>query len=241
MDTPPEKAKIIYPKFKELNEEFHNYIAHLPELFERPEELLFYFPAYVGHVNLGRFLALYEIFRKVRKLNGHVADLGVHRGASMLMFGNLVRLFEPNNYTRVFGYDWFKGMIPGEHDHPSLEGEFPGAQELLDKLIALQGLEGICEVVNVDLTQGLPEYFSDKPWMRFKLVFLDCAIEAVMRESLRHFWPRLVPGGILVLDHYNVVVSPTESDVVDSVTGGLKKRQLPDFRSATAYVVKKGK
>ena len=41
-----------------------------------------------------------------------------------------------------------------------------------------------------------------------KLVFLDCGLYYVVSESLKHFWDRITPDGILILEHYSFELTP---------------------------------
>lgn len=70
------------------------------------------------------------------------------------------------------------------------------------------------------------------------MVFIDCAIEEVLKVSLKHFWPRLVKGGILVMDHYGLEVSPHESRLIEETIGDNYIRQFPTSRQPTGFVIK---
>ena len=59
------------------------------------------FPVYVGYVSLARYLSFYELYKQVMDLPGHIAEIGTYRGASLVFFGKLIRLFEPHNYTQA--------------------------------------------------------------------------------------------------------------------------------------------
>ena len=117
-------------------------------------------------------------------------------------------------------------------------GDYIGDYERLSRLISLQGLDGFCRLNKLDLTKELGSFFAEHPWMRFKCIFLDCSLKDVMQSSLEHFWPRLVPNGVLILDHYNLETSPDESSIIDDFSGGAAMHQVPYTRSPTAYVIK---
>ena len=51
-------------KFKKVDEEYFKYIDQLLKLEVPVEDLIFQFPAFVGHVNLARFLFLYDLYKK---------------------------------------------------------------------------------------------------------------------------------------------------------------------------------
>ncbi len=75
------------------------------------QDLLANFPAYARRIHLSRFLAHYEIFKKVIELPGCIAELGVFRGSSMLTFAKLLEIFNPGDRARkVIGFDHFQGL-----------------------------------------------------------------------------------------------------------------------------------
>jgi len=212
-------------KFRDADQKYFDYIAKLPP---ESKEYIYQFPLYVGQVNIGRHLFFYELYKKVLELNGHIADVGTYKGASFLFMAKLVRLFEPYNTTQVHGFDWFEGMG---------DGQYKCEYETLTDLISWQDLQDVAVLHKMDLTKELGGFFDDNPHLRFKYVFIDCGIRAVMDEALKYFWPRLVTGGILVMDHYNCEVSPEESNILEKYTNE-PVMQMPFNRQPTGYVVK---
>jgi len=226
-------------KFEAGDALFHASIERITDMGFSPREYIHHFPCFTGHVNLGRYLFLYERYRQVLDLCGHVADVGSWKGASLLYFAKLARLFENGCQTQVHGFDWFQGMAPEKGvDNEAYAGSYAADYETLEKLITVQGLDDLAFIHKLDLTRDLPEFFADKRQMRFKLIFLDCGAKGVIEASLAHFWPRLVSGGVLILDHFNNACSPFESEAVQAVVGDRAVRQEPFARQPSAYVVK---
>jgi hypothetical protein len=227
-----------FDKHAHDNAVYFDYIKQLDGLYDNPLELIYQFPIYAGAVNIAKFLAHYEIYKQVIDKAGHIADVASHKGRSLLTFAKMVKLFEPHSFTEVHGFEWFKGMKPGKEDHASRKGKYVGEHGRLQKLIELQGFDQYTFIHNVDLTKDLPKFFKGRPDLRFKLVYIDCAVAKVMESSLTYFWPRLVHGGILIMDHYSHSISPQESTITDRFIGDRVVRQIPITRLPTAYVVK---
>lgn len=221
-------------KFRDVNNEFFHYLEELQTMDIEMKDILYHFPAFVGYVNMGRFLFLYELYKKVTELNGHIAEVGTFKGATLLFFSKLVKLFENYTSTQVHGFDWFMGMNPSDGDKATYKGDY----ETLLKLIELQKLEDIAIIHKMDVTQELQGYFEEHPYQRYKIVLIDCGLKEVLNSSLEHFWPRLVPGGILIMDHYNAEVSKDESALVEKYIGDHSVRQVTFSRSPTGYVIK---
>jgi hypothetical protein len=225
-------------KFSEVDEKYFSYIDKLLESDFPTKDLIYQFPAYVGQVNLARFLFFYDLYKQTIGLNGHIADIGTYKGASFLFMAKMIKLFEPYSPTQAFAFDWFQGMMPGKDDDKNQLGKYSAEYESLNKLVELQGLSDVAIINKMDVTCELAPYFKERPWMRFKFIFVDCGIEDVLESSLENFWPRLVNGGVLVLDHYNSEASPTESRILEKYIGNLSIRQAPFNRQPTCYVIK---
>ena len=225
-------------KFNAVDEKYFAYIDQLLSMQIPARDLIYHFPAYVGHVNLARILFFYDLYKKTIDLNGHIADVGTWKGASFLFMAKMIKLFEPYSTTQAYAFDWFQGMIPGKNDDQTRPGTYSSDYESLSRLVELQGLSDVAIINKMDVTRELAPYFEERPWMRFKIVFVDCGIEGVLESSLENFWPRLVNGGILILDHYNMSASPTESRILEHFTGNLPILQAPFNRQPTGYVIK---
>ena len=111
-------------------------------------------------------------------------------------------------------------------------------EENLIKLIKLQDLEGIAYVHNINLLEDLPDWCEKHPWQRFKLIFLDCGLEDVMENVFLNLWDRLIPGGVMVFDHFNHPGSPSESDLVSKFCSGREVKQIKFSRSPSGYIIK---
>jgi hypothetical protein len=70
------------------------------------------------------------------------------------------------------------------------------------------------------------------------MIFMDCGIANVLEHSLKHFWPRLVRNGILIVDHYNMPNSPQESRIVEKYVGRNIIQQKSFNRQPIAFIVK---
>lgn len=232
-------------KWEESNLVYSQYIKNITELINTnytsekiPNELIMNFGAYGGDANIGHMLYKYELYKKVINLNGHIGEVGVFKGKSFLLWAKMIKLFEAHNSTQVYGFDWFEGMQPKETDDANQAGNYIGSYEDLSKLIKWQGLENLALLFNMNVITEAKRFIEQRPYLRFKLLYIDCGIKEVMEASFESFYPRLVKGGILMMDHYNYSVSPTESDIVDRYIGKNIIYQMPFGRQPTGYIIK---
>ena len=225
-------------KFDLENEIFFSYLNEISSNPPDLEDLLAHFPAFVGHVNLARFLSLFETYKTVVSLSGDVGDFGTYKGGSFFALAKFVKLLEPFSNTAVHGFDWFKGQLPGPNDNVVNEGKYKSSKGGLEELIRAQGLEGLMKLHDLDLANEFDDFLKQRRWLMFKLAFVDIGMEGVLLSVLGPIWDRLVPGGVLILDHFNHEASPTESELLLRVTGSALIEQVEYSRSPTAFVRK---
>ena len=227
-----------WAKFGEPDAVYFRFIDWLEKQGYDQREIIYNFPVFVGQVNLARHLMLYDLYGQVKELAGDLADIGTYKGASFLFVAKLVALFERASTTQVHGFDWFKGMTPGRGDAPNMVGRYTADYRTLKALIRRQGLQDVAVLHRMDLTRQLGPFLKANPQLRFKLVFVDCGIESVLRAVIAPLWERVLTGGIMVFDHYGCEASPAESSAVDAVVGACRLRRVAYARQPTAYVVK---
>ncbi len=203
------------------------------------EDFLHHFPAFVGHLTLARFLALYEAYKMTLGVSGHIAEVGVFKGAGTLLFAKLAQIFEPHSLTLVHGFDWFRGIEPTAEEKHIPKGHARESKERLLELIKCQGLNNIVHIHDLDVTRDLDTFFEENAYMQFKLVFLDIGTYEASRASIKNFWPRLTVGGIMVFDEYNHELSPGETRAVKDLLSNVKLETFPFAWMPTAYVVKR--
>lgn len=129
-------------------------------------------------------------------------------------------------------------MNPSEDDDMKQSGKYTGDyQHLLDVINWLK-LDNIALVHKMDVSKEMQHFCEERPFLRLKILFVDCGIREVMESALKHLYPRLVTGGILLMDHYNFKVSPSESDIVERYIGNNTIRQMPWARQPSGYIIK---
>jgi hypothetical protein len=217
------------------------YLKALEEMLSldfQKSDYIHHFPAFVGHMTLARFISIYEAYKMTLGVAGHIAEIGVFKGAGTLFFAKLAKIFEPESLTLVHGFDWFKGAKTTQEEKYVLDGECMEDYSKVMRLIKCQGLDNIIHIHNLDVTKDLNDFFERNTHLQFKLVFLDCGIYDVVSSSLKHFWPRLTNGGIMLFDHFNHEFAPGETRAIKEFMPDAKIRTFQYGWMPTAYVVK---
>ena len=226
-------------KFDHRRAPYWQAIGQIIEMGYTPEELIHHAPAFAGHMNIGRFLALYEAYKMTLPYAGHIAEAGIWMGSCTIFFAKLTRLFEPESLTLVQGFDWFKGARgTGEEGHLVKEGAYGEPYERVKKLVNVQGLDDVVRIYDMDLVSGLPAFFEEHPHLQYKLVFLDCGYYDVVRTCIEQFWPRLTPGGVMLFDNFNHETAPGEARAVRELLPTQQIRRFGFAFQPTAYIVK---
>lgn len=227
-------------KFAGRRDAYYQGLDTMKNLGYETEDYIHHFPCFVGHLTLSRFLSLHEIYQKTLGVAGHIADVGVYRGASMLFFSKLAQIYEPTTLTQVHGFDWFQGNVPGEMDPDVLLGSSTESYERVMKLVEANSLENITKVHKLDLTKDLDKFFKQYPHLQFRLIFLDTGTYDVVKACLPYFWERLTTGGVLILDTYNVEIAPGETKAVRDFFDdkGCEIKTFPRGWIPTAYIEK---
>ena len=188
-------------------------------------------------LTIARFISLYEVYKMTLGVAGHIAEIGVFKGAGSLFFAKLMKLFEPASLTLVHGFDWFQPAELSEEEKHR-DNECYGDYEKVIKLIRAQEMENVVHIHNLDVRNDLGPFFTENPHLQFKLIFADCGTYDVVRSTLEHFWPRLTSGGIMLFDQFNHEVAPGETRAIKEFMPDGKFKTFPFGWMPTMYVVK---
>ena len=196
-----------------------------------------HFPAFTGHVNLARYLALYETFKMIEGVNGHYADVGTWKGASFLFVAKLIRLFEPYSMSQIHAFDWFQGM---NNKQVGVSNDYIGSEENLKALVDAQGLSDVAVIHKLDLVNELGCLADDPVYapIYYKYVFLDCGNREVLEKAIPFFWGRLVNGGVMVFDHFGTDCKDETDLAREFLPKGTVVKTFPFARQPTGYVLK---
>lgn len=239
MQHDEKKTKFEYLKHNNLRPQYESGLKSILEMDISKQDLIHHFPAFIGHQTLARQITLYEAYKMTLDVAGHIAEIGVNLGFGSLLFAKLTKIFEPNSLTLVHGFDWCQGAKPtDEEEHVITQGSYCTPEEKVREIVRVQGLDNIVHLHNLDASKDLPDFFEKNGHLQFKLVFLDCGLYDVVSECLRHFWERITPGGILLLDHYSFELAPGEMRAIRDVLPHVKWKQFPFGWMPCAYAIK---
>jgi len=209
----------------------------LEQLFSTTElttfELFRNFPAFTPRFNIARFLAHYEIFKRIVDVPGVIVDLGVYRGSSTFTWAKLCEIFCATDIRKtVFGFDTFEGFTKiSPEDGPEnpeqdviSSGYFGGTSIISDLNLAREAMnqdrhlrhKDRIEFIKGDVCDTIPSFLKSKgDGLRISLLNLDLDLYEPTKVALNNFVPHMSKGGIIIIDEYAVDTFGGETKAVD--------------------------
>lgn len=149
---------------------------------------------------------------------GFIVECGVYRGAFFFSFGKFLEIFCMGDKGRkCIGFDNFRGftgLLPEDGPVANSASKRDGgwsAQSFRDEFLELLEIANTdafapwadrMQLVEGDVLSTIPSYVADHPGLRISLLHLDIDLYKPTKVALEHFYPRVVPGGLVVLDEY---------------------------------------
>lgn len=179
------------------------------------------------------------------ELPGCIVECGVFKGASLARFAMLRSLLSTTFAKHLVAFDTY-GKFPETEFEPDKEyrdrfvkecgPESISAEQMWDVLAHKRCQESV-ELVSGDIRDTVPEYATANPHLRISPLNLDTDVYEPSATVLRELYPRIVRGGILLIDDYGKV--PGETKAVDEYFAG----QAVEIRKfaycmSPSYVVK---
>jgi O-methyltransferase len=162
-------------------------------------------------------------------LPGDTAECGVWNGASSWF---ICQHFAGSDKVH-HGFDSFEGLPePGQFDGDYWrQGDCATAET-----VARANLDGF----QVKLYKGwIPRRFPEVTSHRFCFVHVDVDLYEPTRDSIQFFYPRMVPGGIMLFDDYGSgMQSPGAARAVDDFMAG-NPEPVIDAPTAQAFIIKR--
>jgi len=132
--------------------------------------------------------------RAARRLNGAMAEAGVLAGGSARL------ICEAKGEAALHLFDVFEMLQTPGSDAGDLRRHFGGVHGVRAEVERL-----LAPYPNVHLHAGVfPATTAELETERFAFVHLDMDLEPSTRAGLEFFHPRLIPGGLLLGDDYNL-------------------------------------
>lgn len=194
---------------------------------------------------MSKVLAHYELYKKVLDVPGAFVECGVFKGASFSRFAMFRELLSNPYSKKMIAFDIFGEFPETEYkdDFKKRESFIQGAgnygisPEQLNKVLDHKGVNKNIDIIKGDIVETVPQYIKDHPELKISILNLDTDIYEPAVTILEHLYPRIVSGGILILDDY--AVFPGETAAVDEYfkNQNVEIKKFP-FAMTPCYVIK---
>lgn len=209
-----------------------------------------------------RFYNLSQLMRPTIRLKGEIVECGSWRGLSSYILCHYLKSDDTDYTGRGYNIvDSFEGLSE------------PTSEDVIEQQLVLLGRdrqgeafkasgaymaseevvrESLSDFSGISYHRGwIPEVLVKLKRKRFKFVHIDLDLYSPILGSLEFFYPRLVPGGIIVCDDYGSLFWPGAKKAVDDFcqTNGLDFFALTTGQSVlintgrnykTRYMVRQG-
>ncbi len=205
---------------------------------------------------LRKFLVRNHLFQLSLTVPGDIVELGVFKGIGIAQLLKLQQIYSPGSSKKIIGFDLFSStssITLNSQDQELIEYYKESGASMNDGIpktdieyfISQFPSEGasvtsLYELIEGDVSQTLPNYLERNPGFRASFVHLDLDLAKPTFDSLTSLYPRIVRGGVIVLDDY-ASDRWTESDGVDQFLQNHKELELKALSSAktpSAYIIK---
>jgi hypothetical protein len=182
--------------------------------------------------DIPRFYALYQNLSQVLKdgIAGDFAEIGVYRGNS----AKLLKFFTTKGNRDLFLFDTFAGPDPRD-----IRGVDAGAAPTSFADVDFEAVRAFIGSERTRFVRGyFPQSLAQLPEFdrhRFAVVHIDCDLYQPVRAALEVFYPKLEPGGVVILHDYASGWWPGASQAMDEFLRPRPERLvlIPD-KSGTA-------
>lgn len=186
---------------------------------------------------LDRRFQLLNLAQSVSHLTGCTAECGVYRGVGSGIICQALRETYAAD-TWHFGFDSFEGLPePDESDRMAngrhhwsrvkLASDFATVRDLLAEFPFARVIKG-----------WIPDTFGPAAECRFRFVHIDVDLKHPTADSLRFFYPRLVSGGVIVLDDHGFTDCPGARAAAEEFFAD-KPEKIVEVPTGQAFIYKR--
>ncbi|MDC0442890.1 TylF/MycF family methyltransferase [Gammaproteobacteria bacterium] len=192
-----------------------------------------------------RFFSLMQLIKRALESNleGNIAECGCFKGHSSYIISSLIQDINPRK--KFFIFDSFAGL---SDKHLDLDRPAP-AYELSNEEIRLESGRFSCtlEEVQKNLAEfnfikyfkgWVPERFKEVSEHEFCFVHIDVDLYQPTYDALDFFFPRLVKGGIIVIDDYGSSLYKGATRAVDDFLSKSSCSIFYEVPMGSAFLIK---
>jgi len=188
-----------------------------------------------AHGDISRFYFFCNAFDQMMKegVRGDIAELGTYKGETATVLATMARRMD----TTAWVLDTFEGFNLADLTGVDAVHKMEFDDTSLEAVRALVGEQ------NVRYIKGyFPESASQMPdGLAFCLVHIDCDLYVPITHALKYFYPRLVPGGYLIVHDYASLSWDGAEKAVDEFFADKPEAIIPLTDGCGSAVIRKAR
>jgi hypothetical protein len=152
----------------------------------------------------GKLAAHCELFKRVTRLEGAIVKCGITADEAFTRFTRLKSIANGTGNKKMVAFEKrlvenkdVRFLSPNNNTSQSSSSIGQLHQNLLEK-----GMQEEVEFVSGNVTNSIPDYLIENPELKIAFLNIDLDDFESTLSALEYFYPRIVEGGILVLDNY---------------------------------------
>lgn len=194
---------------------------------------------------LGKLIAHYELYKRILSVPGSIMELGVYKGASLVRFATFRNLLENDDSRGMYGLDMFgafpKNSVSRAADQDFIkEFESEGGEgissEDLAEVLRVKGFRNV-QLVPGDVFETVPALLRSTPELKISLLHLDMDVYEPTAFAYQQLLPRMVSGGMVLVDDYGSVEGATVATDEICREHGFTLCKLPFYSAPTFFIV----
>jgi hypothetical protein len=164
---------------------------------------------------------------------GDLVELGAYKGNTATMLATMARRMG----TTAWILDTFEGFNAADLTGPDASHPVQFADTSLEAVRALVGDDNVRYVKGYfpDSARQLPD------GLRFALVHIDCDLYQPISHALHYFYPRLLPGGYLIVHDYASLAWQGAEQAVDEFFSDKSEAIVPLTDGGGSMVIRKAR
>ena len=191
----------------------------------------------------GKLVAHYELFKKVKHLNGAIIKCGITAEEGFTRFARFREMMGTQVTQKMIAFQKFQPFFEQEINE---EGEVTLKVKTRNATVSVDHIQKTLiekgQSHNVDFVPGgvcdsIPEYLIENPELKIAMLNIDLDDYEATMTTLEFLYPRLVQDGILILDNYHKQMG--EKKAVEAYFGNLvPKINAFSVNKGPHYIVK---
>lgn len=195
---------------------------------------------------IAKLLGHYELYKMIAGFPGSIVECGVFKGASLSRFAIFRSLLGGPYSRKIIGFDTFD-KFPVTRYAPDkvvrkkavkIAGADSISKEQMMSVLSYKGVDKYVELVEGDIKKTVPAYIKAHPELRIALLNLDVDMYEPSVAILKYLYPRVVKGGLLLLDDYASYSAETSAVEEYFKDKDVEIKKLP-FCMTPSYIIKK--